>query len=147
MRHDSFEQDYELDMAETASLRVEVPEESEEQNIAAAATSEAQAGDAASTLEDDSSAPATAPRRPRMLKLRDEDFQLPLQLTEEQYLQAKCAIFQYRMDHNIDANDVRNKVIPQRPAISQSILMGARKPVASVRVEQEECASVAPGNA
>jgi hypothetical protein len=137
-RYDSFEQDYELDLAETASLRVEDPAESEQENIAAAVSLEAQPGDAAFTLEDDSSAPATAPRRQRQLRIRDEDFQLPIQLTEEQYLQAKCAIFQYRMDHDIDAHDVRNKVAPQRAAISQNILMGARKPVQSVRDAERE---------
>ena len=59
-------------------------------------------------------------------------------LTEEQYLQAKVAIFQYRMDHNIDANDVRNKVIPQRAAISQKIFLSARRPPQSVRTEEEQ---------
>ncbi len=144
-RYDSFEHDYELDVAETASLRVEEPAEPEEENIAAVVSFEAQPGDAASTLGDDSDAPATAPRRQRPLKLRDEDFDIPIMLTEEQYLQAKCAIFQYRLDHDIDANDVRNKVVPQRAAISQTIVMGARKPVASVRAEERE--SRAEGNA
>jgi hypothetical protein len=136
-RYDSFEHDFELDMAETASLRVEDPAESEEENIAAAVTFEEQPDEAFSTLEDDSSESASAPRRQRLLKIRDEDFDMPMKLTEEQYLQAKCAIFEYRMDHNIDANDVRNKVIPQRAAISQNILLPVRKPVASVREEED----------
>ncbi len=146
-RYDSFEHDFELDMAETVSLRVEDPDESEDENIAAAATSEAQSGDAASTLEDGSSESARAPRRRRALKIRDEDFDMPMKLTEEQYLQAQCAIFEYRMDHDIDANDVRNKVVPQRSAISQNILMPVRKPVASVRQQQQEFASMADRNA
>ncbi len=134
-RYDSFEQDYELDEATAASLRIEDP--AEEENGAAVAVSEEQPSDAA-PAEDDSGAPATAPRRQRPLKLRDEDFQLPIMLTEEQFLQAKVAIFQYRLDHNIDAKDVSNKVIPQRAAISQKIFMGARKPVASVKLDEEQ---------
>ena len=128
-RYDSFEQDFELDEQSTAGLRVE--EMSEEENIADVVASREQPSDAASTSEEASGASEPAPRRQRPIKLSDEDFDMPIRLTEEQYLQAKCAIFQYRLDHDIDANDVRNKVVPQRAAISQNILMGARRPAQS----------------
>ncbi len=135
-RYDSFEHDYELDQAETASLRVEdLPEEDEDS--AAVVSSQEQPSDQA-PAEDGSSESARAPRHQRPIKLRDEDFDMPIDLTEEQYLQAKCAIFQYRMNHNLDADDERAKVIPQRPAISQNILMPVRKPVVSVRDEEEK---------
>jgi hypothetical protein len=124
-------------------LRVE--ELAEEENTADVISSEEQPSQAAPAAEDGSSTSETAPRRKRFLKIRDEDFDLPMMLTEEQYLQAKVAIFQYRMDHNIGANDVRNKVTPQRAAISQKIFVGARRPVQSVRMEEEE--STADGNA
>ncbi len=134
-RYDSFEQDYELDEKSTANLRV--PEPPEEDNSAAVVASEEQPSDAAPASEDGSGAPATAPRRQRPLRIHDEDFQLPIMLSEEQYLQARAAIFQYRLDHDIDANDVQNKVIPQRAAISQKIFLGTRRPPQSVRMEEE----------
>ena len=168
-RYDSFEEDYELgDSCE--HLRVEDPEEEENSARISAADSSApvssedassedvlsanlgsegvgsedQPGATAHSAEDGSATLARAPRRHPALKLRDANFDIPMMLTEEQYLQAKVAIFQYRMDHNIDANDNAAKVIPQRAAISQKISLGARKPVASVAAEEVE-QSGAPG--
>lgn len=144
-RYDSFEHDYELDHAETAGLRIDDPPE-EDEDSAAVVSSQDQPSDQA-PAEDGSGTPVSTPRPQRPLKLRDEDFDMPIKLSEEQYLQAKCAIFQYRLDHNLDAKGERAKVVPQRPAISQNILMGARKPVASVREMQTELASRADANA
>jgi hypothetical protein len=62
-------------------------------------------------------------------------------LTHEQYLKAKVAMFQYRLDHNIDDKDHAMKVAPQRPAISQKISITPRKPVASVGVEEKQLAA------
>ena len=142
-RYDSFEQDYELDEITAAGLRVEEPPE--EDNSAAIVSSQEQPSDAASASEEGSSATASAPRRPRKLKIRDEDFQLPIMLTEEQYLQAQAAIFQYKLDNNLDENDVRNKVVPQRAAISQKISLGTRRPPASEAITGDTFSAEAAG--
>ncbi len=134
-RYDSFEQDYELDETTAAGLRVQEP--TAEENSAVGVISEEQPGDAPPAPADGSSAPATAVRRQRPIRIHDDDFQMPIMLSEEQYLQARAAIFQYRLDHDIDANDVHNKAIPQRAAISQKIFLGARKPPASIGVSEE----------
>ena len=64
---------------------------------------------------------------------------IPLNLTETQYLQAKSSIEEYEGQHNIDAEHPKGrKPVAQRAAISQKIVMSARKPVASVRVEEEQ---------
>jgi hypothetical protein len=154
-QYDSFEQDYELEDS-CAELRVADAEEDEDSApISAAASSSAggsedagsadasseigsvsQPGATALVAEDGSGSLAPAPRQKKVLKLRDEKLEIPLMLTEEQYLQAKVTIFQYRMDHNIDAKDKAAKEIPQRAAISQKISLGARKPVASVTIQE-----------
>jgi hypothetical protein len=141
-RYDSLEQDYELDAETAASLRVEEPaeeveESAEEEDSGDVVSSEEQPGEADAAPEDGSSTPQTTCARERPLRIHDDDFQMPIKLSEEQYLHAQVAIFQYRLDHNIDANDRAAKVIPQRPAISQKISLRARKPVASVTVEEE----------
>jgi len=59
-----------------------------------------------------------------------------MNLTEMQYMQAKSSIEEYEEQHNIDAEHPRGrKPLPQRAAISQKIIMGGRKPMASVRAE------------
>ena len=143
-RYDSFEQDYELGDEAPATLRIDDPEEEEDSagGVSSAAVrltavgSEDQPADAAPLSEEGSNEPATTPRRLRPIKLRDEDFDIPIMLTEEQYRHAQVAIFQYRMDHNIDANDRAAKVVPQRAAISQKIALHQRKPMASVTIEE-----------
>lgn len=154
-RYDSFEQDYELEEDAAAGLRVEERAEDGIENdcgvdiansasvalpparweVVGAGEQPAAGGSAA---EGNSQPPAS--RRPRPIKLTDEEFQLPWSLTHEQYLQAEVAIFQYRLDHNIDANDRAAKVVPQRPAISQKIALGAKKPVRSVGEERQQLA-------
>jgi hypothetical protein len=160
-RYDSFEQDYELGDS-CADLRVEEPPEEENGEPAVSSASvenppvssaaavssqgepgatdptlDPQATDTAPMLQDDGDQDEIDPYDRRPLKLRDEKLEIPLMLTEEQYHEAQVAIFQYRMDHNIDSRDVAKKVVPQRAAISQKIVLRERKPVASVTVEDE----------
>jgi hypothetical protein len=67
----------------------------------------------------------------------DQRVRIPMNLTEMQYLQAKNSIEEYEEQHNIDAEHPKGrKPTAQRAAISQKIFMGARKPVASVGIEQ-----------
>ena len=68
----------------------------------------------------------------------DKRVRIPLQLSETQYLQAKSSIEEYEEKHNIDAEHPKGrKPVPQRPAISQKIFLGARKPVVSVALEEQ----------
>ena len=63
---------------------------------------------------------------------------IPLMLSKVQYEQAKVSIFGYEMMNGIDREHRQGrKPVAQRPAISQKIFMGARKPVASLTVEEE----------
>jgi hypothetical protein len=168
-RYDSFEQDYELDVAETASLRVEEPAEGENLEAKAAEivegakyagliqddatgkpAEESEDADAAdSSADEDSEAiPTVGPVNVLDHDLIDRKLRIPLMLSQVQYEQAKVSIFGYEMLNGIDReNPDGRKPAAQRAAISQKIVMGARKPVASVRVDQEECASVADGDA
>ena len=69
----------------------------------------------------------------------DGTVRIPMRLSETQYLQAKNSIEQYEEQHNIDAEHPRGrKPVPQRPALSQKIFMGARKQVAAVAVSVEK---------
>jgi hypothetical protein len=166
-RYDSFEQDYELDDCE--QLRVEDPVEKEEAEAAEKARAALQNGslvdeegkasgpkyDSAMSLIAQGEAMGFLHTRgvcmpgagdefgPRRLTDREEEdksVRIPLKLSETQYLQAKQSIEGYEEQHNIDAEHPRGrKSVPQRPAISQKIFMGAKKPVTSVgAVEDEE---------
>ena len=167
-RYDSFEQDYELEGCEHLRVEDPVEKkEAEAAEKARAALQDgslAGADGKASGPKYDSAMALIAegeakgflhtkgvcwPREnedefgPRHLTDREEEdtsVRIPLNLSETQYLQAKQSIEGYEEQHNIDAEHPRGrKAVPQRPAISQKIFMGARKPVASVRVEQDSC--------
>ena len=163
-RYDSFEQDYELEDCE--HLRFEEPE-NEEMKAAEQARDAAMAqgnhndpqqddvsrliaeGEAMGFLHtegvcwplgDANGAPSEyGPRRLTDRPEADKRVKVPLKLSETQYLQAKQSIEEYEKMHNIDAEHPRGrKSVPQRPAISQKIFMGARKPVAGVSVEEPQ---------
>ncbi len=135
-RYDSLEQDYELDEETASGLRVEDAEEEEDSEPVV--SREEQPVSTVSTPEPGSETVELDPRRLPPLRLSDPRVSIPKMLTEDQYYQAQVAMFQYRLDHNVDANDKTMKVVPQRAAISQKIVMGARKPVASVPGEEEK---------
>ena len=79
------------------------------------------------------------PRRISDRLQEDRTVRIPLNLSETQYLQAKGSIEEYEEQHNIDAEHPKGrKPAPQRAAISQKIAVGARKPVATVTVEEEQ---------
>ena len=146
-RYDSFEQDYELDEATAASLRIEEPAEEENLDAKAAEIVEGakyaglianqanqkRAEDAAtsesSTDEDSEATPTVGPVNYLDREPMDRSARIPLMLTPVQYEQAKVSIFGYEMLNGIDREhrDGR-KPVAQRAAISQKILMGARKP-------------------
>jgi len=161
-RYDSFEEDYELDEASAAGLRVAEPADAHE---ARAASPNHAAGDESG----ESSAAAYNPVRaliaqgealgfmstkgvcmpckagaqhgPQHLTDREEEdkaVRIPLNLTETQYLQAKSSIEEYEQKWGIDlAHPDGRKPAPQRAAISQKIFLGGRKPVASITMEEE----------
>ncbi len=158
-RYDSFEQDYELDVAETASLRIEEPAEAENLEATAAEivegakyaglikddangkrVQESEDADAAdsSAEEDGEAIPTVGPVNILDQEAIDRSVRIPLMLSKVQYEQAKVSIFGYEMLNGIDREhrDGR-KPVAQRAAISQKILTSARRPVASVRVEDE----------
>jgi hypothetical protein len=165
-RYDSFEQDYELDMAETASLRIAEPAQGEnlEATVAEIVEGAKYAGlikddarpqpaqepedaDASDSSADDSEAtPTVGPVNYLDSDLADHSVRVPLMLSKVQYEQAKVSIFGYEMMNGIDREHrAGRKPTAQRAAISQNISLGARKPTQSVREEERE--SVADGNA
>ncbi len=165
-RYDSFEQDYELDEKSTAGLRVEEPADGENLDAKAAEIMEGaryaglipdeanarrtEEADASDSSGDDAgeAEPTVGPINVFDREPFDRTVRIPSFLSPVQYEQAKVSIFGYEMDHNISReNPHGRKPTPQRAAISQKLFVGARKPVASVRVEEEEWASVAKGNA
>jgi hypothetical protein len=155
-RYDSFEQDYELDEQAAASLRVEEPAEQENLDAKAAEVVEgakyaglikdeanenrAEDGDATESFEaeDSDAVPTLRPVNVFDREHQDLEARIPLLLSKVQYEQAKVSIFGYEMMNGIDREhrDGR-KPVAQRAAISQKILIGARKPVASVRAQEE----------
>lgn len=157
IRYDSFEQDYELDEATAASLRIEEPAEGENLEAKAAEIVEgakyaglikdeakqkcAEDADASeSSTDDDTEAiPTVGPINVLDHEPMDRSVRIPLMLSKVQYEQAKVSIFGYEMMNGIDREhrDGR-KPVAQRAAISQKIFVGARRPVASVRAEGEQ---------
>lgn len=164
-RYDNFEQDYELGDESPASLRIEEPAEGENLEAKAAeivegakyaglikdeaAAKRAEDADAteSSADEDSQTLPTVGPVSVLDCDYIDSQLRIPLMLSPVQYEQAKVSIFGYEMLNGIDREhrDGR-KPVAQRAAISQKIALGARKPVQSVRTE-EELVSIANGNA
>jgi len=156
-RYDSFEQDYELGDEAPASLRIEEPAEDENLHEKAAEIMEsakyaglikdeatgkpAADADASESPADDEpdATPTIGPINYLDHEPMDRRVRIPLMLSPVQYEQAKIAIFGYEVMNGIDREhrDGR-KPVAQRAAISQKILLGARKPVASVKVEEEQ---------
>ena len=167
-RYDSFEQDYELDEQTAAGLRIEEP--AEEDNLEAKAaeivegakyaglikddtnqqraqeSEDADAGD--TSADDDSEAiPTVGPVNVLDREPTDCSVRIPLLLSKVQYEQAKVSIFGYEMWNGIDREHREGrKPVAQRAAISQKISPPMRKPVASVKLDEER-ESVAEGNA
>jgi len=161
-RYDSFEEDYELGDS-CAELRVE--ERSENENLEAQAAEIVEGAKYAGLIKDDArekcAEDASASEAPAdqddgaipeagpvdMLDhyLMDGKARIPLMLSKAQYEQAKVSIFGYEMLNGIDRKHREGrKPVAQRAAISQKIVLGARKPVASVRMEGEK--QLADGN-
>jgi len=69
--------------------------------------------------------------------LNDPQVELPWYLTENQYYEARARIFQYEMDHDVDKTKSR-KIVPERPALSQKLFLGLRKPPQSLTGAEEE---------
>ncbi len=64
--------------------------------------------------------------------VEDARVRIPVVLTPAQYQQAKISMVEYEKENGIDRNHPEGrKPVPQRPAISQKILLGTRKPPAS----------------
>ena len=159
-RYDSFEQDYELDEETAVSLRVD--EATEEQNLKAQAAEivegakyaglikdgaqekaaeDADDGDEIESFDADANQPTPTLGPVNYLdhEPADHSVRIPLMLSKVQYEQAKVAIFGYEVMHGIDrSNPNGRKPVAQRAAISQKISLGARKPVDSVTVDEDQ---------
>jgi hypothetical protein len=138
-RYDSFEQDYELDQAATAGLRVEDPVEKQEAEAAEKARAALQnesngeaTGEAAGPKYDSAmaliakgeamgflhtkgvcmpskSGAEDGPRRLTDREAEDKRVRIPMNLSETQYLQAKSSIEEYEEQHNIDAQHPKGR--------------------------------------
>ncbi len=167
-RYDSFEEDYELDKESAAGLRVAEPADAQEaqapsQNHAAgdesgessaaaynpvrALIAQGEALGFMSTKGVCMPGKAGAQHGPQHITDREEEDQavrIPLSLTETQYLQAKSSIEEYEQKWGIDlAHPDGRKPVPQRPAISQKIFMGGRKPPVAVQEAEHSATAMA----